>query len=276
MITPPESTSAVALADWIEFSVSVDNPVFLRSSVKVPEEEYTSQEEQEALVGNIWLELERRKRLYDPPPFTVTPSSVKRGKLGKSAVYQFCLMLSLYGVIEKDSKSPRLFERITLEATKRYLGGNALVIGWPEGGVLDETKMGKIAGQLGERFIVAPQSNHKDRGVDVIAWAPFADRRGGQVAILVQSAAGKNWNSKAGAPVDAWCEYIHWDCRPIRAFAVPSILTKDEWHDKSVDKGLFLDRIRIFNLLAGARIPKSLQSGILSQVSSSIKKARKR
>ncbi len=50
-------------------------------------------------------------------------------------------------------------------------------------------------------------------------------------------------------PLDAWCEYIHWGCKPMRAFAVPCIINEYEWHDASLDKGLIFDRIRIVNLL---------------------------
>jgi hypothetical protein len=66
----------------------------------------------------------------------------------------------------------------------------------------------------------------------------------------MQSTVEQHWKDKLPVPLDAWCQYIHWGCSPVRAFAVPCIVTDHEWHDTSVDKGILFDRVRIVNALS--------------------------
>ncbi len=51
-------------------------------------------------------------------------------------------------------------------------------------------------------------------------------------------------------PLDAWRQYVHWGCSPVKAFAVPRVVNDYEWHEASVDKGILFDRVRIVNLLS--------------------------
>lgn len=123
-----------------------------------------------------------------------------------------------------------------------------------------------LAGTLNERFVEEPHSRFNDRGVDVVGWIPFADKRSSQVVILTQCAAGHNWKNKLSVPWEAWCQYIHWGYNPLIAFSVPCIITERDWHESSTDKGLLFDRARIVNLLP-KRVPdKKLEKDLVSWV----------
>ena len=54
----------------------------------------------------------------------------------------------------------------------------------------------------------------------------------------LQCAAGHNWRDKLPVPVDAWLQYIHWACNPLKAFAVPCVVDEKDWHEMSKDKGI--------------------------------------
>src|SRR6266852_355991 len=100
-----------------------------------------------------------------------------------------------------------------------------------------------VATLLREKFIEAPAARYKDRGVDVIAWQPFVEHSAGehrsnQIVILAQCAAGSNWREKTGQlPYQAWIEYVHWACHPVRGFAVPRVIPPELWHDVSKESG---------------------------------------
>jgi len=178
--------------------------------------------------------------------------------------YLACVLLSLFGVQGNTHIPAKLFERLTREAVERFLAGKAVVFGWPfEKPESDEEtaikhKVRSLANDLGEKFYETPASHFKDRGLDVVGWIPFNDGRSGQVVVLLQCAAGHNWEGKLPVPIDAWCHYIHWACNPIKAFAVPCVVDEKDWHEISRDKGILFDRIRILNLLMSGIKEKEL------------------
>lgn len=187
-------------------------------------------------------------------------------------------MLSLFGVQGNTQPPAKLFERLTCEAIGRYLSGSGAVFGSPSD--QDETqdkresqikrRIKKFADDLKERFCEAPPSRFNDRGLDVIGWIPFSDERSGQVVVLLQCAAGHNWRDKLPVPIDAWLQYVHWACNPLKAFAVPCVVDEKDWHEMSKDKGILFDRVRILNLLSdGVKDPalcNELDSWVTNQL----------
>lgn len=270
MIDIPNSASINAVADWIELSISTSKDFVSKAAVTTAIERAAGKEPSESFVSTVWFELEARQRLYSVPMFTVQDRTIEpTAESQPSPEYLACLLLSLFGVQGNTQRPAKLFERLTCEAVKKYLSGKAIVFGWPFNGedqadentdeYLLKRAVKKMAEVLLERFIEAPDSRFKDRGVDVIGWLPSQEQRSGQVIILLQCAAGHNWVDKRPVPIKAWTQYLHWACDPITAFAVPCVVNSREWHDKSREHGILFDRIRLINLLSDGGDDKELR-----------------
>lgn len=258
MIQLPNPRDRSQVADWVELNVSVTGEALSKSHVAAVIERAGGNEPSENFIGDVWRELERRQRLYSDPPFLVGDTRIEKNENTPSSwSYLACLILSLFGA--RDTRVPtKLFERISCLAVKRYISGKAIVFGWPfEAGESESIdadsligrKIRQLAEVIGEKFIEAPPARFNDRGVDVVGWMPFVDRRTSQSVLLVQCAAGHDWKDKLPVPLDAWCQYIHWAHNPKKAFAVPCVISESDWHEKSKDKGMLFDRIRLINLL---------------------------
>jgi hypothetical protein len=263
MISIPDPNSVTRVADWVELSISVANSSLSRTALTSALEMSGGNEPSETLIASVWHELERRQHLYSRPLYRVEDRTVERETDEQPPEYLACLLLSLYGVQGDTQLPPKLFERLTCEAVRYYLSGLATVFGWPfdpedRESVEEEQqelqikrKIRRLAEDLGERFVEAPLSPFKkDRGIDIVGWIPFREKRSGQVVVLLQCAAGHNWVIKRPVPLDAWREYIHWGCCPIIAFSIPCIISERDWHDTSKDNGILFDRVRIVNLLS--------------------------
>lgn len=261
MIEIPDPGSITDVADWIELRISVSSNSLSKAAVASAIEGNTGEEPSENFIASVWRELERRQRLYSRSFFRVEDRLIEpENNCQPPNEYLACLFLSLYGGQGGAHHPAKLFERLTSEAISCYLSGQAVVFGWPsdpDDRTVEEEesrikrKIRRVAEVLGERFIEAPPARFNDRGLDVVGWLPFIDRRSSQIVILMQSTIEQNWKNKLPVPLDAWCQYIHWACNPVRAFAVPCIVNDHEWHDTSVDKGILFDRVRLVNALSG-------------------------
>jgi len=260
MIEIPDPGSIPGVADWIELSISITGSGISKAAVASAIEGAAGEEVSEAFLTSIWRALDYRQQLYSRPFFKVEERTVEpQFDFRPPSEYLACLLLSLFGV-QGDTQLPaKLFEKLTCEAIRRYLSGRGAVFGWPsdagdrtedEGESKIKRKIERLAKELHERFCEAPAARFNDRGLDVVGWIPFSDKRPGQVVVLLQCAAGHNWKDKLPVPIDAWLQYIHWACNPLKAFAVPCVVDERDWHEMSKDKGVFLDRARILNLLS--------------------------
>lgn len=259
MIKIPDPGSVTDVADWVELSISVSSNSLSTAAVASAIEGTAGEESSESFIISVWRELERRQRLYSRSFFRVEARLIESENDHRPPEYLACLLLSLYGGQGHAHHPAKLFERLTREAISCYLSGQAVVFGWPfdpddrpdeEEEPQIKRKIRRVAETLGERFCEAPRATFKDRGLDVVGWIPFTDKRSSQVIILVQSTVEQNWKGKLPVPLDAWCQYIHWGCNPVKAFAVPCIINDYEWHDVSRDNGILFDRVRIVNALS--------------------------
>ncbi|MCX5814681.1 MAG: hypothetical protein NTX75_00360 [Proteobacteria bacterium] len=277
MIEIRDPSSETDVADWIELTISLTEEGLSKSSVASMLEQASGEEPAEVFLTSVWRELNYRHKLYSPPFFTIEDHTVQPlPGAGSRSEYIACLLLSLFGVQGGSQLPAKLFERLTSEAIGRYLSGQTLVFGWPfdsiDNDATDEEsqikrKVKELSSRLCEKFCEAPAPRFKDRGMDVVGWIPFGESRSGQVVILLQCAAGHNWRDKHPVPVDAWNQYVHWANNPVKAYAVPCVITERDWHDQSKDKGILFDRIRILNLLSGGLKDKNLIDELQSWVS---------
>ena len=254
-ISNPDSKEEVA--DWVELFVALNKESISKAAVGSFVEKSRGSEPDETFVDNIWVELERREKLYgDNPPFKVEPRNIIPSiNWEKNPEYVMCLLLSIFGNTENATATGKLFERLSAEAIKKYLGSEIIIYGHPSYYSAEE-----IAEKLNERFNYRPSSNFKDRGLDIIAWKPFGDSRLGQLIVLFQCASGHNWRSKLlMLPLKDWCSYITWGCDPLKGFTLPQIVAQDEFETCSHDGGILIDRARIYRNSLSADFGDSLR-----------------
>jgi hypothetical protein len=253
MIELPNAQSHACVADWIEIHLATSADAISKAELSSIIEGLTGEEASDAFLSSVWNELYFRQRRYTKPSFDVSERRINRVNGGHQRIeYIVCLILSLFGA--PDGQIPgKLFERLSALALQEYMRGEVFIFGWP---ILDgtETAIGKrvrdLSTKIGERFAEEPSARYLDRGVDIIAWKPFAEGRSSQCIILAQCAAGKHWGNKTrDLPKESWEQYIHWACDFVTAFFVPCIIPDDLWHDISREAGILFDRIRIINLL---------------------------
>ena len=173
-----------------------------------------------------------------------------------------CLILSLTGNPSNPTPTGKLFERISKEAIKNYLNGEAIVFGHPARFTIAE-----LSNLTNEIFKSELPANYNDRGVDVVAWKPFNDKRGNQVIILMQCAGGFNWISKTGDVVlRAWTEkYMTFGSKPVRGFStVVVIADKVRFEEISFETDLLFDRPRIYRNTVDAELEATLRPAILT------------
>jgi len=215
-----------------------------------------------AFISTVWDELKYRNRLYGiSPPYAIDDSVVSPNlKWSNRPAYMMCLLLSFFGIdTKKDGKFGKLFERLSNEAVKNYLGGRSLVVGFPRE---KHITMQYIANEIKERFGKPLPTDFNEAGLDVLAWKNFDDRPN-KLILFVQSAAGKDWKSKMNEiDLHIWRDTICWACDPVKGLTTPFILTEDQLYNHSKG-GLILDRPRIYTSTNSARLKnKELENDI--------------
>jgi hypothetical protein len=285
MFELPDPESSQTVADWIELELAAGEQQLSKAKVSSIIESLTGSEPGEAFLSDVWRELEERQSRYSRQFFSCESDLVLRAStLPAPPEYVACLLFSLYGVSDEHRADPKIFERLAAEAIKNYLQGRSFVFGWPVLADVQadiEARVKDVATAARERFVEAPGARYKDRGVDVIAWQPFlehsaGEHRSNQIIILAQCAAGSNWREKTGQlPYNAWIEYVHWACSPVRGFALPRVIPPELWHDVAKESGgLLFDRIRIVNLLQNGVQEAELGAAITTWVTIELEESR--
>lgn len=249
MIELPDLNDIERVADWIELSVVHDKKTFSKARLSSLLDQ-NGEDADEADIDSIINELMKRGGLYgDASPYIVDGKCVrpkKEGRVGPEII--ICLIFSIRGVRKKkrENDGTKLFERLSNEAVKYYLNGEAEVIGFPNKKNLENQIKRiclKTCEKMGSR---CPMPSDKDKGVDIIAWKPHKDQRPNQVVILLQCAAGVNFEQKQPISLTAWREFINWDAPPLRGIAIPSIPSNEAWLRIRDNFDMIFDRVRIF------------------------------
>jgi hypothetical protein len=246
----PDTTSKETVADWIELFVIWTSSTMSRSEASSYIREASGSDAENEFLVAVWSELESRVFLYgDTPPYKIASGLVEPNcSFSDCPEYVACLIWALEGnphtTAANSGEAGKLFERISSEAARYYLNGNSVVYGYPSVHNIENI----ANNMLFEDFIQNPPASRNDRDLDVVAWKSFNDNRAGQVVLLMQCGAGKDWTSKTKElSLDAWKSYIHFGVTPLRAFSMPVIITdKRVWFEHSVDGGLLMDRSRLY------------------------------
>jgi hypothetical protein len=229
----------------------------------------------EALVDGVFAELtSRAEACKDAYPFKIDENGIERRDSQHAVVYRFLALLSIAG---KDGGPPhtfpeRLFERLSAEAAKQYLGGSraeAEVFGHPRPSLPKAfpaavTKLSRLLGE-GGCYGGGASPRDKDDGLDVVAWRHFPDRKKGKLVLFGQCATGAKWYEERKfsllAESGRWCngwmrERVAVD--PVRAFFVPHSVRRDQWDKTCRDGGILFERCRIASLVRD--LPDALAS----------------
>ena len=227
-----------------------------RSEISAVAAEHIEGLASEALIENEW----RSSLCGRGYPFAPQGRYVQASRNASSTLYVFLLLLSQFGpgAGSKELVAPRIFERIAGLTAQRYLSGGHrsgtarhYLLGAPR--EFTPKQFPAAVDQLGEgqgcRTDRPKLKDVKDGKVDIVAWLPFQDRRGGQVVAFGQCATGKNWRDKLTElqPRD-FCHKWLKDrpaVDPVKMFFVPHRVPQDDWLDVSISAGVVFDRLRI-------------------------------
>lgn len=249
-------------ADWIETTLLARGPR------PIGNDELYRLAEEEAQVGapQIGLALGVMKRRADllgqKYPFQLHDVAVRCRQGASNYPYASLLLLTPEGVArqtvikESTVETEVLFECLTEAAVSNLWGedGRALRFGWPSD-VGRPQEFNAAVLWLAEQMGLEPGSGYrpprrKDGGVDVVAWRPFPDFRGGIPIVLVQCTLQSDILTKA-SDVDTrvWASWLALDFDPITALAVPQTIPSGVVWDQLAIRGMVLERMRISDLI---------------------------
>ena len=249
MIDLPDTNSIYSMADLIEFRVIHGNKPMSKAKMASLLRSYVP-DLQADTVDSVIGELERRCHLYGKStPFAMDGDRIDPViKWEKTPELLICLIFSLKGVRKQKGidDGTKLFERLSNEAEKLYLGGKAEVVGFPNKNNLIK-QIAAIAEKTSESIGPRkPNPKDKDKGVDIIAWKPHGDNRHNQIVLLLQCGAGINSSDKKPISVRAWREFINWSADPIPGIVIPHIVSIEGFTELRDDYNLIFDRVRIY------------------------------
>jgi len=277
LIEVPSNIKQQEITDWAELSCLTDNQGSISKStiLKILEESAVSKPD--VVLSNIWLEIDRRHRLIETfHPIKALIGRLERMKTWEENLpYTFQLLLASHYWYKETTikgepwnKTAKIFEELSTAVIKEYLGGDAINIGWPRGNGIPRgfrQCLDFVCNRLREKRGYHKSYNLptiKDKGVDVVAWKSFPDRRYSQIFILGQCAAGKDWKEKADdIKLTTWQRFIEWMAPPTIAFTFPYICQDEdnEWRELSDQSGgILLDRLRITSGFVPSEIYNSL------------------
>lgn len=275
MIVPPEDEEIDALADWVETSALASETNSVSKGDVETVLEAGARDDPQELADEIWSEIERRSQLASsaadhlridsiPYPLVLTTSRVEWKSVPSSKCYKFQLLLAMQGHYPEKyriakaewNRAAAAFERLTATALEGYFGGTVIRIGAPREPPMPDgfwECVDKITELTRERGADGDRKNPRvqDKQIDVFAWRPFGDGRAGQVLLVAQCAAGKDWVDKSRIPLEVWRDYIAWIHQPVAALAIPFVHRDgyngaNTWREVSLNHtAILLDRIRI-------------------------------
>ena len=267
------------ISDWAELNV-VYNFTSLSKAKLVSLLEHNGYDkdtdyEGDALFDSILQELEKRQLLYgNNPPYDVSKGIIiPLINWTDFPEYLLCLIFSYWGAANSHAGT-KLFEHISDIALKNYLNGETIILGFPNIENLPSQLDNLATLLIEERGAKNPPVHAKDRGIDVIGWKSFSDGRKGQIIVLMQCAAGRNWNLKKQILIDVWSQYINWNFyTTIPSMSITEILPIKKWSDATETYGIIFDRARIYKNLytPNTSIEENLRAGVIQWCSEKLK-----
>ena len=257
---------AHTLAEVVELILCIEREPFLSASElrsKFPSGNQPTDSQMMFAFSEIADRSRQMRNLY---PFKRDGRGVTFDSSAAWQLYSFLLLLSFKGTpIRTDREWPRsdlIFDDISSRSLRAKLGSNAqsLIFGSPPRGgrpskFPDAVEWAAKAIGVELRTAVGKiPTVQKDGGVDVIAWAPFRDRRLGFPIVLMQNTIQVNYVKKP-RDVDPhrWRDWIDFGSTPQVGFAIPFHVPANHiwWNEISSEVPYFFDRGRLLEQLGG-------------------------
>lgn len=277
MFLNPTEKNPIHVADWIELQILYSNYESfsleeLKSNIEVDgtlidEEEppeKPSYDLSEELVTFTEIEINRRaKILKGAYPFALSNGVLQASENPDLMPYIFCLLTADREYYDPhDHEPPKLFEHLVCQALSAYLNGDSVRFGSPRDtmaiGVNDALEeLAKLTGNRKLKDGYPTNADDQDLGLDVAAWKNFPDRYWSKVELYMQCTTSPYWDrSMNKCNLDEWRGIIFWPFLPVKALAIPYVLSETEWERETCGL-LFMDRLRIASVLEGQELPDS-------------------
>ena len=219
-------------------------------------------EEQEI---DSWLnELENRASLYFKPNYKIVKNKLMPIFTWKEIPeYYLCVYYSYNGA-DDNSGGTKLFEKISAQSLKNFIGGDVYTLGFPAGKGLN-THLDEVVDLCFEKRGVIADGSYKDDGVDVVGFKLFKDMRSANLYILLQCAAGIHWKMKKTIELNRWTQYIYWyrECI-ISSISTVDFVSQKQWEKQASSFGMLIDRVRIYNSLYSVVTNEDLKTEIIN------------
>lgn len=271
-----DDISVSEVSDWVEITVVYSNEPLSKSKLcSLLEDNFPDHVLDDQLLDSIFQELGEREVLYgSDSPFKVDGNVIiPQVTWLERPEYFMCLLFSYLGAA-KAHKGTRLFEQVSNIALSSYLDGDAVTLGFPNEGDLP-SQISQVAEKLSEhRASSNPPPSAKDRGIDVIGWKGCNDKRKGQMIVLMQCAAGRNWRQKKRIMLDVWAQYINWNpYTTVPSISVAELIDKSKWSEATIEYGVVFDRARIYRYLYSRNviIDANLRNDVIEWCDSKVK-----
>ena len=281
MIRPPDQTSPVALADWLEVSLlgQLDEPHRI-SDAEINGALQDADIDPETEFANLRAEIGLRIRMLGEayPVLRDGQGFARRGDWQERLPYAFLLLVSLNQFYEElvynrgtANRPAEIFENLTSLALRKYVPGKTIRMGASRRDPVpaafpDAVRFAAVS--MNEEFGYGELEIHDsgDDGLDVIAWCPHIDNRPSQLIIMAQCAIGTDWHRKRDdLQNEVWRRHIRWQTQPVKAFSVPFFHPQgNSWTETAVRGGIIFDRLRIAALVEAGDLPEALSDAMIA------------
>jgi hypothetical protein len=259
------------IADWVELYVLLYNRQISKSMlVKTISREYPELDDDyiEPIVDSVFNELEMRLKQYGiVNHYQVSGKNIlPLIKWSDFPELTMCLIFSLYGVVKEKGKNDgtKYFELLSNIAIKSFFACESMVLGFPTKSNLSTQINTFITVSSENKGHKPPRPSDKDKGVDIIAWKPFADKRNNQWLLFMQCGAGLHFNAKKPMNINGWKRIIDFAVDPMTGIAIPALINDQNlWEDISDYYRIIFDRARLIkNIFNSPHIDPSLRKKI--------------
>lgn len=181
-----------------------------------------------------------------------------------------CSNLNYFRLIT--SELTKDFEVLSFYSLKSFLPSKAIVKEFGKNSSYvgnAKKKISTLAQELcvrvnSEKLNDIPETNSQERGLDLIAWLPFADNIPNMIIILAQCACGKEWHDKQ-VETKRFEGYMYFNSHPVHMMFIPYAISapceiKFHQSDVIVNGHIIFDRKRILEQLDNIDFLQQLSS----------------
>lgn len=252
------------VADWCEVVALTEGRPFKRGDLKsaIAIEDIDNPD---LLAENVWKLMESRGELHGHH-WALHVERTRISARERKDIQLLHTYFSLISLGDLENTDRTLFEELVTDIFKWRWGRSVMRIGHPASPGMSTSFKTRLKTYARISHISAmempspPFAHDKDLGLDVMAWLPTPDRRGGFPHLFIQCATGNDWKGKLN-DIDHGKLRFHLDVAAgyMRAFCVPFTLatTREQWTRYSGSGGWIVDRPRLLFLAEGIALEPS-------------------